>query len=108
MTQSLLSNLGDPVVQGNFGLLKPNQRKLIEAFMAAKELPDEIQNDFLQALQEALSGLSKVPVRIGDLCTALFPDNGPATPGELKDRFERFVSGLLKGKDAGKTRIVLE
>ena len=107
-TQSLLSNLGDPVVQGNFGLLKSKQRKLIEAFMATQELPDEIQNDFLQALQEALSGLSKVPVRISDLRTALFPDNGPATPGELKDRFERFVSDLLKGKDAGKTRIVLE
>ena len=107
-TQSLLSNLGDPVVQGNFGLLKPKQRKLIEEFMAAKELPDEIANDFLQALQEALSGLSKVPVRIDELRAALFPDSGPATPSELKDRFEHFVAGLLKGKDAGKTRIVLE
>jgi len=107
-TQSLLSNLGDPVVQGNFNLLKPKQRKLIEGFMEEKELPDEIANDFLQALQEALSGLSKVPVRVEDIRAALFPDGGPATPTELKDRFEHFVAGLLKGKDAGKTRIVLE
>ncbi len=107
-TQSLLANLGDPVVQGNLGLLKPKQRKLLEGFMKEKELPDEITNDFLQALQEALSGLSKVPVRLDDLRTALFPDGSPTTPAELKDRFERFVSGLLKGKDAGKTRIVLE
>jgi len=107
-TQSLLTNLGDPVVQGNLGLLKPKQRKLLEEFMKEKELPDEITNDFLQALQEAFSGLSKVPVRLDDLRTALFPDGSPTTPAELKDRFERFVSGLLRGKDAGKTRIVLE
>ena len=107
-SQSLLGNLEDPVVQGNFGLLKPKQRKLIEEFMKGKGLPDEITNDLLQALQEVLSGLSKVPVRLDDLKSALFPDGGPTTPAEFKDRFERFVAGLLKGKDAGKTRIVLE
>lgn len=107
-SQSLLGNLEDPVVQGNFGLLKPKQRKLIEEFMKEKDLPDEITNDLLQALQEVLSGLSKVPVRLDDLRSALFPDGGPTTPAEFKDRFERFVAGLLKGKDAGKTRIVLE
>ena len=107
-TQSLLGNLGDPVVQGNFGLLKPKQRKLLEDFMKEKELPDEIRNDFLQTLQEVLSGLSKVPIRLDDLRSALFPDGSPTTPAELKGRFEQFVSGLLKGKDASKTRIVLE
>jgi len=107
-SQSLLGNLEDPVVQGNFGLLKPKQRKLIEEFMKGKGLPDEITNDLLQALQEVLSGLSKVPVRLDDLRSALFPDGGPTTPAEFKDRFERFVAGLLKGKDARKTRIVLE
>jgi hypothetical protein len=107
-TQSLLGNLADPVVQGNFGLLKPKQRKLIEAFVKEAELPDEVTNDLLQALQEALSGLAKVPVHLDDLKSSLFPDGSPATPAELKDRFETFVSGLLKGKDAGKIRIVLE
>lgn len=107
-TQSLLGNLEDPVVQSNFGLLKPKQRKLIEEFAKQAELPDEITNDFLLALQEALSGLAKVPVRLDDLKSALFPDGSPTTPSELRDRFENFVSTLLKGKDAGKTRIVVE
>jgi hypothetical protein len=107
-SQSLSGNLEDPVVQGNLSLLKPKQRKLLEEFMKEKELPDVVTNDFLQALQEALSGLSKVPVRLDDLRSALFPDGSPTTPAEFKDRFERFVATLLKGKDAGKTRIVLE
>jgi hypothetical protein len=107
-TQSLLDNLGDPVVQGNFGLLKPKQRKMIEDFIKDKELPDELTNDFLQALKEVLSDLAKVPLRLSDLKSALFPDGSPTTPAEFKNRFENFVSGLLKGKDAGKTRIVLE
>jgi hypothetical protein len=107
-TQSLLDNLGDPVVQGNFGLLKPKQKKMIEAFIKDKELPDEVGNDFLQALKEVLSDLTKVPLRLSDLKAALFPDGSPTTPAEFKNRFEGFVSGLLKGKDAGKTRIVLE
>lgn len=107
-TQSLLGNLQDPVVQGNFGLLKPKQKKLIDEFIKSKELPDEIGNDFLQSLQEALSGLTKIPIRLEDLKSALFPDGSPSTPTEFKDRFERFVAKLLKGKDGGKTRIVLE
>lgn len=107
-TQSLLTNLDDPVVQSNFGLLKPKQRKLIEQFIKDAELPDEVTNELLQALQDALSGLAKVPVHLDDLKAALFPDGNPTTPTEIKDRFDTFVSGLLKGKDAGKTRIVLE
>ena len=107
-TQALLANLDDPVVQGNFSLLKPKQRKLIDEFLKDKDLPEEINNDFLRTLQEVLSGLSKVPVRLDDLKSALFPDGSPTTPSEFKDRFEKYVSGLLKGKDAGKTRIVLE
>ena len=100
------SEFTDPVVQGNFGLLTPKQRKMIDNFIKAKELPDEITNDFLQALKEILPDLAKVPLRISDLKSALFPDGSPTTPTEFKNRFENFVSGLLIGKDAGKTRIV--
>jgi hypothetical protein len=64
-----------------------------------------------QELIQAMSGLEYfVPekFRLDDLRSALFPDGSPTTPAELKGRFEQFVSGLLKGKDAGRTRIVLE
>jgi len=107
-TQDLLNNLTDPVVQSNLSLLKAKQKKLITEFVDSKELPDEITQDFVRALQEALTGLSKVSVTIAELKEALMPEGSPATPAELRDRFEQFVSAKLAGKDAGKVRIVVE
>ncbi|NOR15083.1 MAG: hypothetical protein GQ544_05225, partial [Candidatus Aminicenantes bacterium] len=107
-TQSLLNNLEDPVVQSNFNLIKANQKKLLEGFLKTRELPDEINNNFLQAAQEVLSGLSKVLVKFEALKGALIPDGSPATPTEFKERFDQFMNDILKGKDAGKIRIVME
>lgn len=107
-TQSLLDNLGDPVVQSNFALLKPEQNELLQEFIKAGALPDEVGNDLVQALQEVLSGLSKVSVKSAQLKSALFPDGSPATPAEFKERFEHFVEEVLKGRDPGKVRIVME
>lgn len=107
-TKSLLNDLADPVVQGNFELLKAPQKKLLKDFMAAKELPDEISQEFLTAIQQALSGLAKLPVRLDDLKTALFPDGSPATAAEFKERFNSYLEKVLKGRDAAKVRLVIE
>jgi hypothetical protein len=107
-TQDLLNNLTDPVVQNNLGLLKPKQKKLVTEFVDSKELPDHVSQDFVKALQEALTGLSKVSVSLSELKNALMPEGSPATPAELRDRFEQFVTSKLSGKDASKVRIVVE
>ena len=107
-TKSLLNDLADPVIQGNFELLKAAQKKLLKDFMAAKELPDEISTEFLTAIQQALSGLAKLPVRLEDLKKALFPDGSPATPAEFKQRLNEYLEQLLKGRDANKIRFVIE
>ena len=106
--QSLLNNLDDPIVQNNFSLLKAKQQKLLNEFIGKKELPDEISSVFVQTIQEALAGLSKIVVKTDNLKAALFPDGSPATPTEFKERFDQFVKDLLKGKDAGKVRIVID
>jgi hypothetical protein len=107
-TKSLLNDLADPVIQGNFELLKAPQKKLLKEFMAAKDLPDEISTEFLTAIQQALSGLAKLPVRLDDLKKALFPDGSPATPAEFKERFNAYLDQILKGRDAAKVRLVIE
>ena len=107
-TQTLLGNLEDPVTKGNLSLLKPEPRKLVDDFIKKRSLPDDLDHDFIRALQEALSGLTKVAVRIADLRTALLSGGSPATPAEMRKRFEEYLDELTSGKEPGKVRIVLE
>ncbi len=107
-TQTLLTNLEDPTTKGNLDLLKPEPKKLVNGFIKKRALPEEITQDFIHALGEVLSGLQKVPVKIADLRAALLSGGSPATPAEMKKRFEEYLDELTKGKEPGKVRIVLE
>jgi hypothetical protein len=107
-TQTLLTNLEDPTTKGNLSLLKPSPRKLVDGFIKNRILPDDSDQDLIHALQEALSGLTKVSVKIADLRDALIAGGSPATPAEMRKRFEEYLDGLIKGKEPGKVRIVLE
>ncbi len=106
--RTLLTNLEDPTTKDNLGLLKPEPKKLVNGFLKKRSLPDELDQDFIHALGEVLSGLQKVPVEIADLRTALLSGGSPATPAEMKKRFEEYLDELTKGKEPGKVRIVLE
>jgi hypothetical protein len=89
-------------------LLKPAERKLVEDFRKAKELPDSFSAPFVTALQQALSGLSRVPVSPQKLFAKLFPSGTPATVEEMKERFAAFAEELLRGQDRSKVRLVPE
>ena len=107
-TKALLNDLDDPVIQDHLDLLKPAERKLVDEFRKAKELPDPLPPKFVTALQQALSGLSRVPVSTDKLFGALFPGGTPATVEEVKERFTAFADDLVKGQDRSKVRLVLE
>ena len=77
-------------------------------FIKKRVLPDDLDKHFIHALQEVLSGLTKVSVKTEDLRAALLSGGSPATPAEMKKRFEEYLDGLTKGKEPGKVRIVLE
>ena len=107
-TQTLLTNLGDPTTKGNLGLLKPEPKKLVNSFIKRRSLPDGFGQDFIHALGEVLSGLEKVPFKTDELRAALLSGGSPATPAEMKKRFEEYLDELTRGKEPGKVRIVLE
>ena len=107
-TQTLLTNLEDPTTKGNLSLLKPEPRKLVDGFIKKRSLPEDIDQDFIHALQEVLSGLTKVSVKIEDLRDALITSGSPVTPAEMRKRFEEYLDELTKGKEPGNVRIVLE
>ncbi len=107
-TQTLLSNLADPTTKEQLELLKPSQRKLVQRFVTSKKLPDTLDHDFIQAVQEVLRGLAKVVVTTEELRSALLSGGSPATLSEMKTRFEDYLDEKAKGKDPNKVRIVLE
>jgi len=107
-TQTLLTNLEDPTTKGNLDLLKPVPKKLANGFIKKRVLPDDMDQNFIHALQEVLSGLEKVSVKTADMRAALLAGGSPATPAEMKKRFEEYLDELTKGKEPGKVRIVLE
>lgn len=107
-TSTLLGNLEDPITQANMDLLKVDDREPLEAFIKSKELPVPLDTNFVHALKEVLSGLVKVSVKAQELQKALQIESGPATPAEIKKRFDDFIDQLTKGKDPAKVRIVME
>ena len=107
-TQTLLANLEDPITKGNLSLLKAAPRKLVDSFLQKRTLPDNLSQAFIHALQEVLSGLTKVSVTLDDLRAALLSGGSPATPAEMRKRFDEYLEQLTKGKEPGKVRIVLE
>jgi len=107
-TEVLLANLKDPTTKAALSLLKPESRQLVDSFVKKGTLPNDLSRDFIQALQEVLSGLTKVSVKVAELRDALLPGGSPASPSEMRKRFEEYLEGLTKGKEPGKVRIVLE
>ena len=107
-TQTLLNNLEDPTTKSNLSLLKPKPHKIVDSFIKKRALPDDPDQDFIHAMKEALSGLTKVSVKIVELRDALLLGGSPATPTEMRKRFDEYLEGLTKGKEPGKVRIVVE
>ena len=107
-TATLLANLSHNATTENLDLLRPEARNLVNDFMERRALPESLGPDFIQALREALSGLQKVSVRMKELRAALLSGGSPATPEEMKRQFGKFLDRLIRDKEAGKVRIVLE
>ena len=80
-----------------------NHNRTITPYYLAKFIDSGIMS-----VEEILSGLVKVPVKIDDLKEVIQGAGGPATPSEMKKRFEAFIDNLIKGKDPAKVRIVVE
>ena len=53
-TQTLLVNLEAPATREHLDLLQPEPKNLVNGFIKKKELPERIDQDFIQALSEVL------------------------------------------------------
>jgi len=107
-TQTLVENLEDPTTRDNLDLLRPESRTLIDQFITERALPDDLDQEFIQALQEVLSGLVKVSITKEELHNALLKGGSPITLADMKQRFESYLEQRTRGQEPGKVRIILE
>jgi hypothetical protein len=106
-THTLIQNLTETNVKKNFSLLNDKQEKLLNNFIQNKELPENIEDDFVETIKEVLSGLEKLEIKIEDLKNAMTDSGTPCKPEEFKDRFDKYLATKMKGKDPEKIRIIL-
>ncbi len=107
-TRTLHTNLQDPTTRENLSLLQRERRELVAAFIESGELPETPDSEFIEALGEVLSGLVKVVVKTADLKAALLDGGSPASPFEIRARFESYLNRLCEGQEPTKVRVVLE
>ena len=108
-TETLRSNLEDPTVSGNIELIGDVVGKgELRGFLKSKALPDPVSPAFVKALQEVLGGLQPVTFGSADIHAALSDGGLPCTISDLKERFDRYVVNLTKGKDTSKVRILIK
>jgi len=108
-TQTLLTNLDDPTVSGNVDLVTDAKGKReLHEFIKSKSLPAPVTPAFVKALQEVLSGLQKVVLTTDELRAALADGGLPCTVADLRERFDRHLGKLTKGRDASKVRLLIE
>lgn len=104
--QTLGDNLTDPVAQEAAGALRDDERQRLAPLLAGGELP-ELDKPLLETLNQVLSGLTKVELGLDVLAAALAEGGLPATPDELRRRFDALLRALTAGHEAGQVRVVL-
>jgi len=106
-TRIILASIEDPLVARDIQYLDVAQRRLIEEFLAKRELPDVVDDNFVDAVNTLLEGLDKVEVSASDLAEVMV-SWGPCTVDGIIKRFESLVKDWSKGRDKGKLRIIVK
>ena len=100
--------LEDPINQETIKLMLIDKQRAIRDFIASKELPKPLTDDFVAILNEALSGLVKKEISKDTISKKLLEEGRPITIKELREKFEQFVAELVIGEEPEKIRIILE
>ena len=107
-TEMLIQNLKDEHTQESIDLLSDKDKATLEAFIASKELPDKVDDNFVNILKEVLAGLTKVTINLDDIRRVISKAGGSITPAELKRVLDNYIDSLTQGKNPQRVRIVLE
>ena len=104
---TLQNTIQDPLVLAQKEYLKPDQQKVIDAFVDTKVLPERIDTFFITAVKALLEGFDAVTMD-GTVFVDKLIALGACEPDTLKTKFNEIVDGLSKGKDKSKLRIIIK
>ena len=107
-TEMLIQNLKDEHTQESIALLSSKDKATLEAFIASKELPDKVDDNFVNILKEVLAGLIKVTINLDEIRRVISKAGGSITPAELKRVLDAYIDSLTQGINPQRVRIVLE
>jgi Family of unknown function (DUF6079) len=107
-TEQLLNELEDPAIHSTLSALKPEEKLVTETFLAAHALPQTVDDKFVSAVNTALSGLRRRPIRAEHLARAVLGDGVPLKVTEVEERFKEWVKGQMNGDQPETVRFVLE
>ncbi len=107
-THSLITELASVAKSEQWELLQADNKVLLETFLNEKTLPENINYVFLDAVEEALSGLEKVTLNFNALQKAIMTGGFPITTVELQRRINQYWQQATKDKPLQKIRLVLE
>jgi hypothetical protein len=98
--------LGDPTAAAAIDLLRQDERHRLDGLLADDELA-ELDSDLIAIINRVLAGLTRVEMSLDALAGALSEGGLPASPDELRKRFDTFLRALSAGQEADKVRLVL-
>jgi hypothetical protein len=107
-TRTLFEELQASVTQKSIEAMQEIDRQRIDLFVRSGKLPDPLTDEFVDTMKQAFSGLQQVVVHVDDLKDKLAEGGLPATPEEIKRRFEDYMEGLCRDTDPDKVRIAIE
>lgn len=107
-TAELLKDLKDPAVRSSIELLPASHRDLIEDFVEAKTLPEEITDEFINAVNLALSGLKRRAVKAKDFVESVLGHGEPLRADEVVQRLNEWLKAEIGSDNRNAVRFVLE
>ena len=104
--RALADSVSVPEMAEQINLLKPTDKKLVNAFVSSRQLPEPVGEEFVKAIGQVLTRFDVRRVGATEIWTALFPEAAPATVDELSARFRDLLDNLSAGGPADRIRIV--
>jgi len=100
----LARSLEDPTAVRGLDLLDQDRAAAVRKATDPSTVPDP---SVVQDLNRVLQGLQKVAID-GEILLAALRSGGPATEGDLEQRFRSIVQEFMKAKDPATVRLVIE